>query len=85
MHSVEGDQEGHDGCGAQSHIPGGTQEEVHETAHEGRVEAVLWGKAGKIERGPQCPLHTQTHPLHCAVTVGEGGFVLPHATGLGKP
>lgn len=41
MEGIEGYQEGHDGCRAQSHIPGGAQEDIHKASREGRVEAVL--------------------------------------------
>lgn len=41
---VVGYQERHDSRGAQSHIPGGAQDEVHEAPHKGRVETVLLGR-----------------------------------------
>lgn len=44
MEGIEGYQEGHDGCRAQSHIPGGAQEDIHKASREGRVEAVLSGR-----------------------------------------
>lgn len=76
MEGVEGYQERHDSRGAQSHVPGGAQEEIHKASHEGRVEAVLLGKdysehqEGKITvntRRPRLvPMHSCLcgHPAH---------------------